>query len=194
MRVPVEEYAALDLRAQALLADAPLHDVWAVDLPGGGPGRTILDLRAVMEGARVTSANGAVRLLFGLRARLGRAFGWDREPAQAPAESYLHRLTAADREGSLVPPGTREGAFRVLYASPREAVSEIHNATVHAFSVFALREQASGYRLYWAVHVRPVGRITAWYMRLIDPFRRGVIYPAVLRRVRDAWERGLARR
>jgi hypothetical protein len=35
-----------------------------------------------------------------------------------------------------------------------------------------------------------VGRITAWYMRLIDPFRRVVIYPAVLRHIRAVWSRG----
>jgi hypothetical protein len=74
--------------------------------------------------------------------------------------------------------------------SPREAISEIRNATVHAFLVYALLERASGYRLYWGIHVRPVGRITAWYMALIDPFRRLVIYPALLRRIREAWARG----
>jgi hypothetical protein len=63
---------------------------------------------------------------------------------------------------------------------------------VHAFSVFALLERSSGYRLFWAIYVRPVGRITSWYMRLIDPFRRVLIYPAVLRYVRAAWERDVA--
>jgi hypothetical protein len=74
--------------------------------------------------------------------------------------------------------------------SPREAISEIENATVHAFSVFALLERSHGYRLYWGIYVRPVGRITAWYMRLIDPFRRVIIYPALLRYIRAAWSRG----
>jgi hypothetical protein len=61
---------------------------------------------------------------------------------------------------------------------------------VHAFLVQALVERANGYRLIWAIHVRPVGRITAWYMALIDPFRRLVIYPALLRRLGEAWARG----
>ncbi len=62
---------------------------------------------------------------------------------------------------------------------------------MHAFSVFALVEHSSGYRLYWGIYVRPVGRITSWYMRLIDPFRRIIIYPAVLRYIRAAWARGV---
>ena len=65
----------------------------------------------------------------------------------------------------------------------------VTDSTVHAFSVFALVERSSGYRLYWGIYVLPVGRITSWYMRLIDPFRRVVIYPAVLRHIRAAWSR-----
>ena len=86
-------------------------------------------------------------------------------------------------------PGTSDGPFRVLLVTRDEAISEIQNATVHAFSVFALVGQPSGYRLYWAIYVRPVGRLTRWYMRLIDPFRRAVIYPAVLRHICAAWAR-----
>jgi hypothetical protein len=132
-----------------------------------------------------------VKFLFGLRAWLGRLLDWDREPPQASQESFLQRLSPADRECSLVAPGTPEGPFRVLFVSPREAISEIQNSAVHAFSVFALAERASGYRLYWSIYVKPVGRITSLYMRLIDPFRRVIIYPAVLRHIRAAWARGV---
>lgn len=190
MRVTQEEFERVDLRAHSLLADVPLHDVWAVDLRGGGPGRTIVDLRLLLAAKPLTAASRAVRLLFGLRTRFGRAFGWDREPPRASEESFLHRLSTADRRASLVAPGTVEGPFRVLFVSPREAISEIQNSTVHAFSVFALQERSPDYRLYWGIYVRPVGRITAWYMRLIDPFRRVIIYPALLRYIRAAWSGG----
>jgi hypothetical protein len=189
MRVTREEFERLNLRAHAVLAGVPVHDVWAIDLPGGGPGRTIADLRPLLSERNLMSVSPAVRFLFALRWQLGRLFAWDREPPRAAEESWLHRLSPADRESSLVPPGTREGPFRVLYTSPQETILEIQNATVHGFSVFALVESASGYRFYWGVYVRPVGRLTAWYMRLIDPFRRIVIYPAVLRHVRAAWSR-----
>jgi hypothetical protein len=191
VRATPEEYERIDLRAHSLLADVPLHDVWMVELSGGGPGRTIADLRSLLSVENLTSASPAVRFLFGLRAWLGRAFGWDREPLHAPQDSFLQRLSPADRESSLVIPGTPEGPFRVLFVSPREAISEIQNSTVHAFSVFALVERSSGYRLYWGVYVRPVGFITSWYMRLIDPFRRVIIYPAVLRHIRAAWAHGV---
>ena len=190
MRATPEEYKRIDLRAHSLLADVPLHDVWVVELFGGDPGRSIVDLRALLAVENISAANAVVRFLFAFRASLGRAFGWDREPPKASRESFLQRLSVADRECSLVVPGTPDGPFRVLFVSQREAISEIQNSTVHAFSVFALVEHSSGHRLYWAVYVRPVGRITSWYMRLIDPFRRVIIYPAVLRHIRAAWARG----
>ena len=179
-----EEYARLELRAHSLLAGVPLHDVWAVDLPGRVRGRSISDVRAILSAGEASAANPAVRFLFWLRRTLGGVFGWDREPPRASEASYRHRLSPADREASLVAPGTPEGPFQVVFVSTREAISEIQNATVHAFSVFALEERASDHRLYWAIYVKPVGRITGSYMRLIDPFRRVIIYPAILRRLR----------
>ena len=190
-RVLPEEFEQLELRAHSLLAGVPLHDVWMAELAGGGPGRSIADLRPLLSLESLASANPAVRFLFDLRAWLGRLFSWDSEPAQAASESFLHRLTDADREHSLVAPGTSDGAFRVLFVSSQEAISEIHNSTVHAFSVFVMLERPAGYRFYLGIYILPLGRITSWYMGLIDPFRRFIIYPAILRHVRAAWAHGL---
>ena len=187
MRVEPEEYKQIHLRAHSLLADVPLHDVWAIDLPEHGTDRTIVDLRSLLSKHSIRAASTTSNFFFALRVVLGRVFGWDREPPQALKESFVHRLSDADKQSSLVTPGTREGPFRVLFVSPQEAISEIRNATVHAFSVYALVRRSSGYRLYWAIYVQPVGRITAWYMHLIDPFRRLIIYPAVLRHIRSVW-------
>jgi hypothetical protein len=75
----------------------------------------------------------------------------------------------------------------VLYVRDHEAASEIRNATVHAFSVLALAPRPGGLRLFWAIYVAPVGHVTAAYMALIDPFRRLLIYPAVLRYLHRTW-------
>ena len=52
MRVDPADFQKLDLRCHALLSDVPLHDVWAIPLPDGGPGRTIDDFRALLLGGR----------------------------------------------------------------------------------------------------------------------------------------------
>lgn len=181
------EYRQLDLRAHTFLADIELHDVWVTELEGGGPDRTILDLRRCFTPQTAATANAAVARLFAIRRRLGDLFGWDVEQSSWKTESYFHRLSDADREQSLLPPGTEDGFMRTLYVFPYESLSEVRNTTVHAFSCFALRPTMHGYRFYWAIYVKPVSRWTGVYMRVIDPFRRAVVYPAVLNRVKRTW-------
>ena len=188
MRVKPADFQGLNLRCHALLSDVPLHDVWAISLTGGGPGRSIQDARAALFGDR-RLPNFAVRGLFRLRWALGRAFGWDDERHDPPSGSYVNRLAEADRSQSQVASGTREGPFRVLYVLGEEALSELRNATVHAFLALALTPSPGGYTLYMAIYVKPVSRLTALYMALIDPFRRLVVYPALGRHAQQRWSR-----
>ena len=190
MRIEPAEYRNVDLVAHTLLADVPLHDAWAVDLPSETRRPTIPELREIVSAERFASVNAVVRALFAARAGLGALFGWDREERAPSAESYLHRLPPELAAASLVAPGTADGPFRTLYQSERESIAEVINATVHAFLVLALAPRNGDTRLYWGVYVRPVGRITAAYMRLIDPFRHYLVYPAILRYIRRAWEAG----
>jgi len=191
MRVKPADFQRLNLRCHALLRDVPLHDVWAIPLNGGGPGRSIQDARAALFGDR-RLPNFAVRELFRLRWAVGRAFGWDDERHDPPSGSYVNRLAEADRSQSQVAPGTREGPFRVLYVLGEEALSELRNATVHAFLALALTPSPGGYTLYMAVYVKPVSRLTPLYMVLIDPFRRLVVYPALGRHAQQRWSRTYA--
>ena len=189
MRVTPAEFRRVNLRCHSLLADVPLHDVWAIPLDGGGPDRTIRDAHAIMFGSRRATAKPAVRVLFQLRWALGRVFGWDDERNDPTALSYVHRLSEADRLQSEVRPGTREGPFRVLYVFANEALSELRNATVHGFMALALVPRPEGYTLYMAVYVSPVSRLTPLYMALIDPFRRFIVYPALCRDAQRSWSR-----
>jgi hypothetical protein len=188
MRLEVGEYQNLDLWAHSFLRDVPLHDAFAIDLPGGGKGRTLSDLRALLSPDQALKANPLVAALFDLRFFVGRVLGWD-DPARFEGQSYLHRLDTDDRARSLVAPGTPDGPFRLLHLLPTESVREVQNTTVHAFLCEAIREVDSGYRLYWGVYVKPMSRWTPLYMALISPFRHFVVYPAVLRRIRKAWVR-----
>jgi hypothetical protein len=171
----------------AVLQDVPLHDVWVVELPGGGPGRTLADVRATTGADDELAPNPVVAALFRIRFVLGRLAGWDAPSEGHAAESYVHRLPPALAAASEVPPGTPDGPFRTLYRLERESVSEARNATVHGFLATALVPAGDGYRLFWAVYVRPVSWLTAPYMAAIDPFRRWLVYPALLGRIRARW-------
>ena len=188
-RAAPEQFQALDLRCHALLHDVPLHDVWAIELAGGGPGRTLHDV-VTATGDRRRSP--AVRALFALRMALGKLFRLDTRRQRSSAGSYLPRLTEDDRARSQVVPGTMLKSFRTMYVFTDEAVLEARNATVHAFLAAALRPRADGYTLYAAVYVKPVGLITPIYMALIDPFRRFIVYPSAIREIEGKWARAYA--
>ncbi len=189
MRVDSAEFEALRLRTHEFLSDVPLHDIWRLRLLGGGPGHTVRDMVTMFVDAESTGVNPVSRALFALRRMMGRAFGWDRETPNARTLSYVNRVTTEDRARSLEAPGSKRGFWTVVYTFEREALGEVINRTVHAFLLFALEPAADGYILYWAVYVKPVSRFTPFYMALIDPFRRLIIYPTLIRRLEEVWRR-----
>jgi len=194
-QVSPTEFYALPLRVHTFLADVPLHDVWAVDLPIHRDGVTLSEfLRRANQDttdAKINRFPPVARALFSLRFFLGRCFRLEAEPKDALAASFGRRLTAEDRARSLVAPGTPEGLFRVVYRFENEQLLEVQNRTVHAAALSALAQTADSYRFYFAVYVRRRTWITPVYMGLIDPFRKWIIYPALLKTIRATWDQNI---
>ncbi|MEY2603739.1 MAG: hypothetical protein QOH31_1520 [Verrucomicrobiota bacterium] len=185
------EFYALPLRVHTFLADVPLHDVWAVDLPTHRDGVTLSEfLRRSSQGG-INRLPPVAHALIRLRLFLGRIFGLEAEPKDASAASFGNRLTAEDRARSFVVSGTPEGLFRVVYRFENEQLLEIQNRTVHAAALGALAERADSYRFYFAVYVRQRTWITPFYMGLIDPLRKWIIYPAMLKTIRATWDQNI---
>jgi hypothetical protein len=202
-QISTQEFERLPLRVHDFLAGVPLHDVWAVDLPRTRSGITLDDFLRT-ESARsqvgcdcceddrsrkgsLLTGSPVVRALLKIRFFVGRLLGWDREPSATAWESFTTRLTTADRSKSRALAGTCDGHFRVVYRFENEQLLEVVNRTAHAAALSALVETADGYRFYFGVYVRNVGRFTPVYMALIDPFRKLVVYPLLLRSVRAKW-------
>ena len=177
------EYLSQNLRAHSILGDIVPYEVWRLDLPGGGEGRTVADIRSL---SLANKPSRVVKSLFAIRWFLGRLFGWDQESKDQEG-LFQSRLTEADRVLSMVAPGTKDGPFTVLYVHPTEAMSEISNKTVHAALVWILLPRDNGYRLLWGIYVKPIGRLTTIYMGLIKPFRHWIVYPSLLRRLYHMW-------
>jgi Protein of unknown function (DUF2867) len=187
------EFYALPLRVHTFLADVPLHDVWAVDLPTHRDGVTLSEFlrRASQGNSEINRLPPVARALIRLRLFLGRIFRLEAEPKDALAASFGSRLTAEDRARSFVVSGTPEGLFRVVYRFENEQLLEIQNRTVHAAALSALAKRADRYRFYFAVYVRERTWITPLYMGLIDPFRKWIIYPALLKKIRATWDQNI---
>jgi len=185
-RISAQEFERLPLRVHDFLAGVPLHDVWAVDLPRARSGITLDEFLRTASTCPFTSPP-PVRALMSIRLFIGRRLGWDREPAATAGESFATRMTNADHSRSLAPAGTREGLFRVVYRFENEQLLEVINRTAHAAALSTLVETENAYRFYFGVYVRSVSRLTPIYMALIDPFRKLVVYPSLLRSVHARW-------
>jgi hypothetical protein len=185
------EFYAIPLRVHTFLADVPLHDVWAVDLPKHRHGVTLSEFLCLASQGGINRFPPAARALFRLRLFLGRIFRLEAEPKDAVAASFASRLAPEDRVRSFIVPGTREGLFRVVYRFENEQLLEIQNRTVHAAALSALAEKTDSYRFYFAVYVRQRTWITPFYMGLIDPFRKWILYPAMLKTIRATWDQNI---
>ncbi|HEX9606960.1 MAG TPA: hypothetical protein VF962_07010 [Gemmatimonadaceae bacterium] len=89
MRVSSDEYLRLRLRVHEFLRDVPLYDESAVDLPGGGSGCTLADVRKLESAA---PPSFIAKVLYGTRHFVGRMFGWGDRPAR-PEQLLLSRLS-----------------------------------------------------------------------------------------------------
>jgi Protein of unknown function (DUF2867) len=183
-QVSIQEFERLPLRVHTFLAGVPLHDVWAVNLPPWLVGVTLDDFLRRTSSC-LCKPPPLARVLLEIRFFVGRFFGWDREPAATV--TFATRLSDTDRSRSLAAAGTRDGFFRVVYRFQNEQLLELINRTVHAAALSALVETPTAYRYYLAVYVRSVSRFTPFYMALIDPFRKLIVYPSLLRSVRARW-------
>jgi hypothetical protein len=208
-QISTHEFERLPLRVHDFLAGVTLHDVWAIDLPRTRSGITLDEFLGTAsvrlqvgcdccendrsrKGSLLTRSP-VVRTLLNIRFFAGRLFGWDREPASTAWETFTTRLTTADRSKSLAPAGTREGLFRVVYHFENELLLELINRTAHAAALSALVETTNAYRFYFGVYVQNIGRFTPVYMALVDPFRKLIVYPSLLRSVRASWNQAFGR-
>lgn len=181
------EFRSLDLRVHSVLADVPLHDVWAFDLPGAAERPDLNKLwRAVVNQppAELTSITAG---LLGLRIWGGDVLNLDATHHITSLDPHPSRLTAADRSLSLDSPGATHGLLRTVYRSENEMVAGVSNSIGQIFFCAALVPVEDGYRMYWATYVKETSRLTPVYMTLIDPFRRQIIYPAMAKNVERAW-------
>src|SRR5215469_4702985 len=143
-QISKQEFEQLPLRVHHFLAGVALHDVWAIDLPTARSGITLNEFLNNLKKPPVR-CSPTVRALVNMRLALGSIFGWDREPAAKSCETFASRMTTADQSKTLVPPGRREGMFRVVYRFENEQLLEVINRTAHAAALSALVETDGSY-------------------------------------------------
>ena len=178
--------------------DFTLLDVWALPVHGGP--EDFASLLEVMGDLDVADSGPVTtRALFAVRYRIGGWFGWDEasEPRPIPGcgETTLSVRLPEPLRGSAasLAIGNRmqraAGGFVPLYRTHDEWAAEISNGTVHGVMHVGWVEQSQGqYRAQMGVYVKPRGRLGEIYLKLIEPFRHLIVYPALTRYIGRAWD------
>lgn len=197
MRIPNSTHEAHPWVMSRIASDFKLLDVW--ELPAeGGPDDfgTFLEIVAALDPTKSGSASS--RFLFAVRDRLGALFGWDdaeERPIPGHDETSLAARLPAELRGSATGPqlsgALKEsgGGFVPLFRTDGEWAAEISNATVHGVLQVAWVAQGEDrYRPHLGIYVKTRGRLGKMYLLLIDPFRHLIVYPALMRQVKRAWD------
>ena len=191
MRLPNSAHEAHPWRISEIARDFALLDVWALPVRGGRDDfDTFLEVMSSIDPTGSPSA--AARALFRLRFALGALFGWDDDARKRAIpdceESSLRARLPKDLHATATTPRPA-GRFVPLYRTNDEWAAEISNDTVHAIMHLAWIENGEGsHRPQMAVYVKPRGVLGDLYMTLIGPFRHWIVYPALMRQIRRAWE------
>ncbi|MEW1634546.1 DUF2867 domain-containing protein [Streptomyces sp. NPDC093801] len=192
MRLPTTAHTSRPWRIHGIAADFRVEDVWALPTPGGPDDLARLVGQFTDEDETALSSPGT-RILFALRRGIGRLLGWD-APDQGVGGGRLHslrdRLPADLREGPRGP-DPRVGSFTSVYLTHDEWAAETGNRTVHGvMHIGWVPDGSGGYRGQMAVLVKPNGLLGTLYMAAIKPFRYLGVYPALLRGIGRAWQKG----
>ena len=188
MRLPKTAHTSRPWRIHELTRDFRLEDVWELQAPGGpGDFPRLVQLATSVDPAR--SSFCAVRALFEIRWKMGELLGWD-----GPADGLGTRVpTLRDRlsvDLRDAPCGPHFDAlpFTPLYLLEDEWAAEIANRTMHGVLHLGwVPDGTGGYRGRMAVLVKPNGLLGTAYMAAIRPFRRLIVYPAMLREIGREW-------
>ena len=189
MRLPDSAHSAQPWRIHEMTSDFRVEDVWA--LPGSSG---LEDIRRVVELLVSNDASHrlpfAVRALVAIRWKLGELVGWDRP--DAGVGSRVPSLRARLPQDLLAAPsGPELPPFTSLYLLDDEWAAEVANRTMHGvLHVGRVPVGGGRYRVQMATLVKPNGLAGHAYMAAIRPFRRLLVYPALLRHVERTWQTG----
>ncbi len=194
MRLPTTVHTHRRWRIHELTRDFRLEDVWALPTPGVKDDFIHL-VYQFASGKRSQGGSSLVaRALWVLRWKLGKVLGWDRQggsPGQVP--TLRDRLPPDLRAGPSGPTFTGL-PFKPLYMLDDEFAAEIVNRTVHGVLHLGwIPNGSGGYSAEMAVYVRPNGLLGTVYMAGIAPFRRLIVYPALMRDIASEWAAGIGR-
>jgi hypothetical protein len=189
MRLPNEAHTSRPWRIHEITPDFRLYDVWALPTPGGRDDFPRLVWQFAV-GDTATNPSRVARTLFAIRWKLGALLGWDDPESGVGSRvpTLRDRLPADLRDGPAGPEFDTL-PFRSVYLTDNEWAAEVANRTVHGvMHIGWVPDDGGGFRGQMAVLVKPNGLFGRAYMAVIAPFRHLIVYPPLMREIRQEWQ------
>ncbi len=131
--------------------------------------------------------NSITGLLFKFRAIVGHLFKIDENVNKLPIPDSLEfnltdRMTEADKKNhsSQFNIDIRTNNyldFKTVYSFENETLNEISNASEHALMHYSWIKKDDGYRIQMASYIKHRSKYGPFYIKLIEPFKRKIVYP-----------------
>jgi hypothetical protein len=179
----------MDIPWRTKLAPARFMDTHSVTLEGGPEKLRLEELESLLRSRAGTGVSWPARALFFIREVLGRICGWDspEQVARVAPESYFWRMSEEEKAACLRAPGERDGPALILWNDDSSVCLEVLNATCQAFAVAYL----NGRQVHLSIFVIETKWWSKYYLALIEPFRKYIVYPALTKWVEKSWAESL---
>jgi hypothetical protein len=149
--------------------------------------------------------NSPSGLLFKARALLGRLFLLDGKVNQLPipgtvGEELSDRMSVDARQShvSALDIDIRTNNymdFRRVYSFKNETLNEISNASEHTLMHYAWVKSGEGnHKVQMASYVKHRNRLSPLYLKLIEPFKRYIVYQSLFEEFEKRWSEHLAQK
>lgn len=188
-----------------LANDFDLWDVWEVPINADNTQRENFSsfYKVVVESfMALQNKTSVASILFDLRNWIAKIIPLDKNINSLPIPgcretSLKARLTAYDigkklKTGSAIQIDESGLAFLPVYLLKNESLHELSNDTVHALIHFGWILKDNGfYTATLSIYVKSRGRLGAFYLKAIEPFRRHIVYPTIMKNIKNQWQKRL---
>ncbi len=200
MRIDKKIHSSHPWKVNKIAEDFILWDVW--DIPISADNSKTQNFQAFYRIAmetfgKIQKNKSLANFLFALRNWLGKIFPLDKNINTLPVPGCLEtsvrsRLKSKDlgksKKGNAIKLNSSGLEFRPVYLYKDESLHELSNDTVHALiHVGWIKKMDTAYNATLAIYVKPRGLYGKIYLKLIEPFRRYIVYPAMMKAIMARW-------
>ncbi len=201
MMINKESHIARSWKVNEIANDFILWDVWEIPIAANNSktenfqsfyGITLETFK------KIQSKTTLVSILFTLRFWIDKIFPLDRNINTLPVPgcketSVKTRLNSEDlkksKAGKAIKGDDTGLEFLPVYLFEDESLHELSNDTVHGLiHVGWIKKNDNKYTATLAIYVIPRGIYGKVYLKLIEPFRRHIVYPGMMKAIKEQWQ------